>query len=418
MLAYYRIITQLISPFVPLWLWVRVLRGKEERGRIKERYGITNYGRAKGKLLWIHAASVGEANSVLSLIARLRNHYPQLQILLTTVTVTSARLMKERLPQGVIHQYLPIDTPSATQHFMRHWLPDFGWFIESELWPNIIAAAKEEHCLLAIVNGRISARSFARWQKMPRFAAELFSAFSVCFAGSDADAKRFEVLGAKNVLSMGNIKYDASLLGCNEADLLALKESTDKRVGWLAASTHAGEEEQVAKAHAALIKTHPNLLTLIVPRHAQRGPEIAATLSKFGKVALRSKRDMITAETQFYVADTMGELGLFYRLCDIVFMGGSLVNHGGQNPLEPARFACAILSGPYLYNFADIYREMQAAGAAKQVANGSELAKEIQSLLNNYSVLDAQQTKAKQLVESKSGASDAILKIFHEGFAT
>ena len=408
----YKLLTRLIAPIVPLWLSYRKCKGKEDAGRMQERYGKSSYARPKGQLLWIHGASVGEANSVLALIHSLKARFPNLNILLTTGTVTSAQLMKQRLPKGVLHQYVPIDTPEATQAFIRHWLPDVVWFVESEIWPNLIDAAREYFCIMALINGRMSARSFAFWQKHSAFSADIFSAFKIAFAQSEEDAKRLKLLGVKEVLSIGNIKYDAPALPCNEGELLKLKEATDQRIGWLAASTHPGEESLIAEAHIRLAKQHRGLLTIIVPRHPERGADIAAQLSKIGKTALRSKQETITPETAFYIADTLGELGLFYRLCDIVFMGGSLVAHGGQNPLEPARFSCALLTGPHTYNFKDVYQEMLAAGAVKKVENSEQLTQEIDRLLSNYSVLDAAQTKAKQLVDHKGGASHVIIDMF------
>lgn len=406
----YKLFTTLITPLLPLWLGLRALRGKEDWSRMAERFGKSRIPRPKGSLVWIHAASVGEANSVLLLIEKLRGRFPSLKILLTTGTVTSAALMKKRLPQGVLHQYVPVDTPEATQRFIRHWKPDFAFWVESELWPNLIDAARRSHCFMAVINARMSERSFARWQKFPRLIHGVLGAFDCVFAQSEQDAKRLATLGAKNVSCPGNLKFDAALLPCDEALLSRLKESIGKRPGWLAASTHPEEEQSIATAHKLLAPQRPHLLTIIVPRHPERGDAIAETLRKHFRVAQRSKQQPITPDTQFYIADTLGELGLFYRLCEIVFMGGSLVKHGGQNPLEPARLACAIMVGPHTHNFADIYREMEEAKAVLRVKTAGELALQLDMLLDNPPTLEPLQQSAKRWVESKGGAAARIVE--------
>ena len=411
-LTYYKILTAAAAPLVPLWLKLRGLRGKEAPGRIRERFGFSSYARPKGKLLWIHAASVGEANSVLALIQELRKRLPALAILLTTGTVTSAALMKQRLPAGVTHQFAPVDTPEATERFIRHWLPDVAWFVESELWPNLIAAAQRYHCLMALINARMSERSFRRWKKHPAAATEILSTFHACFAQSEQDAKRLRELGAKHVVVSGNLKYDAPILPCDEAELLAMKQTLAGRSLWLAASTHPGEEAMMAEAHKKLADTLPTLLTVIVPRHPDRGTDIARELQRFGTVALRSKKETITEVTAFYIADTLGELGLFYRLCETVFMGGSLVKHGGQNPLEPAQLACAVLSGPHTHNFHDIYRELAAHGGTVIVEDASGLAAELRRLFADPAARSALQASAKNVAAQKSGSGKLILDIF------
>lgn len=382
-----------------------------------ERFGRSSYGRPKGKLLWIHASSVGEANSVLALISQTKKHFPHINILLTTGTVTSAALMQQRLPTGVLHQFAPIDTPQATERFMRHWTPDFAWFVESELWPNLIDAAKRYFCLMALINARMSERSFYNWKKHRDIIQEMLSAFQFCFAQSELDAQRLRVLGAKKVITTGNLKYDAPILPCDEGELLALKNMLAGRPVWLAASTHPGEEKIAAQIHVQLVRMHPTLLTIIVPRHPERGVEIARELQAKGSVALRSKKEAITHDTAFYVADTLGELGLFYRLCGITFMGGSLVKHGGQNPLEPAQLSCAILTGPHTSNFRDIYIEMLAHLAVLLANDSLQLVASLHELLTNTSRCSELQANAKHFTTEKSGSSQFILNIFAPVFA-
>jgi 3-deoxy-D-manno-octulosonic-acid transferase len=408
MVRLYQLLTAFIEPLLPLWLFLRKLRGKEEAGRIRERYGIAGLPRPKGTLLWLHAASVGEANSVLLLIEKLRARFPKLQMLLTTGTVTSAALMKTRLPKGVIHQYVPLDTPLFTQRFIRHWKPDIAFWVESEFWPNLVLNARASNCFMIVINARMSPRSFAMWQKYPALITAMLQCFDYIFAQSEEDSERLKKLGAKKIVCEGNIKYDAALLPCDESELLRLKQAIGSRPVWLAASTQPGEEKMAAKAHDLLSAMRPQLLCIIVPRHPGRGEQIGAQLAHF-RVALRSKKDPITPQTQIYIADTLGELGLFYRLSGIVFMGGSLVKHGGQNPLEPARLSCAIVTGPHTENFLQIYQEMDALGAVLRVTNAESLAAQMDSLLNQSITTTTLQTLARQWVDTKTGTADHII---------
>lgn len=406
----YRALTGLLSPLMPLWLQCRKARGKEDGARLRERYGYASAPRPPGRLLWLHAASVGEANSVLLLIGHIRARFPHIVILLTTGTVTSAQLMRARLPAGVIHQYAPIDTPDATLRFMRHWRPQLAFWVESEFWPNLIMTADRFQCYMGVINARMSERSFTRWQKRPAMINELLGCFDIVFAQSEADGARLKALGAKEVVSAGNLKYDAALLPCDEAELVRLQQEIGKRPLWLAASTHPGEEAMVAQAHGLLAVTRGSLLTVIVPRHPERGGEIARVLKGKWRVAQRSLGEPVRADTQIYIADTLGELGLFYRLCEIVFMGGSLVRHGGQNPLEPARLACAIVTGPHTHNFDAMYRDMEQAGLLLRVSSPETLAAQLGILLGDVAARSAMQNNVRQWVEGKSGAAARLLE--------
>ena len=405
----YRIASQAIAPLLPLWLEVRRLQGKEDAARGHERFGYASLPRPRGTLVWIHAASVGEANSVLRFIELLKAQYPHLHILLTTGTVTSARLMQKRLPASVKHQYVPVDTVAATERFMRHWRPDIALMVESELWPNLIDAAHRWHCFMGLINARMSERSFRRWNKHPDMIRPMLRAFNVLYTQSEADAVRLKKLGAHPVVCFGNLKYDALPLACNEEALLALGSIVKNRKLFLAASTHPKEEMLIETVHSQLAKSYQNLLTIIVPRHPSRGAQIAMALTHKHRVALRSKQEAITSGTEFYIADTLGELGLFYRLCDTVFMGGSLVPHGGQNPLEPARFSCAILTGPHVQNFSDMYDNLQAANACVRVKNANELAAQLAAIFSSNDKKATLQKNAKHWVESQSGATQALL---------
>lgn len=410
----YRLATWLASPLLPLWLRYRCEQGKEDPVRLKERFGYGSIVRPKGALLWLHAASIGEATSILPLIEKIRTQFPSLSLLVTSGTVTSARLMKTRLAKGAIHQFAPIDTPQATRRFINHWRPNFSFWVESELWPNLIAEANHSESFMGVINGRMSERSFASWRRAPLFAKEMLSCFDIIFAQSDVDGARFTRLGTRQVMCPGNIKFDAQVLSCNESELLTLQAMVSGRPLWLAASTHPQEEEIIKAADSLLRSTRPDLLTVIVPRHPSRGDEVAGMLSH---AAQRSRKQSITAQTRFYIADTLGELGLFYRLCEIVFMGGSLISHGGQNPLEPARLSCAIIAGPHTDNFSDMYREMEENALCLRAQNAAALASCVGRLMHDASARLAMGKKVRGWVDSRAGASEKILSLLAPLFA-
>lgn len=406
----YIILSELISPLVPLWLFWRRLKGKEDKTRFRERFGYASLPRPKGQLLWLHAASVGESTSILPLITKLRARFPALHILVTTGTKTSADLMAKRLPKEVLHQYVPVDTRDATWRFMRHWRPDMVFFVESEFWPNLVFAADSWQCFMGVINARMSEKSFRFWNNFPSLIRKMLGCFNIVFAQSGDDKKRLAALGAKKTAAVGNIKYDGEPLPSDDARLLSLTAAIGTRPVWLAASTHPGEEALIAATHKKLSARVPTLLTLIVPRHPARGGEIAGALQKQFRIALRSRGDLPKPSTEIYIGDTLGELGLFYRAADIVFMGGSLVPHGGQNPLEPARLSCAILTGPHTHNFSDIYGDLEKMRACSRVANTEALAEQVNLLFKNTSEIQSRQDIARQFVEKQSGATDRLLE--------
>ena len=414
----YKFITSFFAPLIGLWLRYRLWRGKEDRARFSERFGFSQIIRPEGVLVWVHAASVGEVNSVFPLISDIQTRFPEVRILLTTGTVTSAKLVASRNLKDVIHQYVPIDTPEATNRFLRRFRPDIGFCVESELWPNLVVNARARGCFMIIVNGRMSENSFDKWQKYAlQMVLQMMSCFELVFAQTEVDAQRFRALGARDARAYGNIKYDSPPLSCNENELFSLKRKIGGRPLWLAASTHADEELQIAKTHALLAKTYPNMLTIIAPRHPKRGSEIVAKISKYGAVAMRSRGKNISEKTNFYIADTLGELGLFYRLCEIVFMGGSLAPKGGQNPIEPARLRCAIIAGNHTENFADMYGEMDKLGICERANTPQEIAIKVANLLQNPDELIAKQAISKEWLKSKSGAITKMLNLLAPIFA-
>ncbi len=380
----YRGLTTIAGPAVRLYLDRRRAAGKEDPARQAERFGMASRPRPDGPLVWIHAASVGEANSVLVLIDRLLAHAPGLTVLMTTGTVTSADLMARRLPAGAIHQYVPVDLPGAVDRFLGHWRPDAVLWTESEIWPNLLAGIRARSIPAALVNARMSERSFARWRNVPGFVGSLLSTFQVTLAQTEGDAERLRRLGAAGVASVGNLKFSAEPPPAPTAAMAALNAALTGRLVWLLASSHPGEDEIAATVHAALAPALPGLLTVVVPRHAHRGEAIAELMRARGlAVARRSAGGLPGYEDAVYVADTMGELGLFYRAAPVVCMGGSFVPHGGQNPVEPALLGCAVLYGPHMFNFGEITHKLEAAGGALPVADGPALTEAARQLLTD-----------------------------------
>ena len=329
--------------------------------------------RPAGRLIWLHGASVGEAVSLLPFVERITR--AGASALVTTGTVTSAALLAQRLPAGALHQYAPLDSPFFLRRFLAHWRPDAALIAESELWPNMIVELKRAGSPLAMVNGRISERSFDRWRRAPGFIAELLSRFDLCLARSESDGERLIALGAPRVLVAGDIKFDAPALPADRRELAELSGLTSGRQIWIAASTHEGEERIAAEAHKRLVEVFPDALTLIAPRHPERGEEICAKWRRWACLALRSRGERPGPGTAVYICDTIGELGLFYRLAGVVFVGKSFAGGGGQNPIEPARLASAILHGPMVGNFATSTRRstLRAGRSRSRVPRSSAM---------------------------------------------
>jgi 3-deoxy-D-manno-octulosonic-acid transferase len=378
----YRSLTAPLSPLALLYLQWRCRHGKEDPARWSERQGIPGRSRPSGPLLWIHAASVGEANAMLALINRLLQTRPGLEILVTTGTVASARLLERRLPMQARHQFVPLDLPRWIARFLDHWRPDLAIWVESELWPNLVLATQARGIPMVLVNGRLSARSYRRWRLWPGLIRPVLGAFAHCLAQDEEQAERLRRLGAQQVEGIGDLKAAATALPVDRAELDRLRRQIGGRPIWLAASTHAGEEEIAVAVHRRLVPGHHGLLTIIAPRHPIRGAEIAAMLTSFAmRVARRSAGQPIAADTDIYLADTMGELGLFYSLAGIAFVGGSLARRGGHNPFEPARLGCTVLHGPDIRNCAAMAAALAAVGADEVVTDDAELARAVSTLL-------------------------------------
>ena len=408
-LAIYRVMTLLATPLACMLLKLRCAKGKEDLLRLKERKGIALFSRPPGPLAWLHAASVGEAQSALVLINRLLEGYSGLQILVTTGTVTSAGYLEERLPSGAFHQYLPLDCPHWVSRFLAHWTPDIAFWIESEFWPNLITETVQRNIPAVLVNARMSASAFRAWQRLGSVAFRLVSGFEICLAQNEQQAERLRKLGANNVHSLGNLKYSAEPLGFDAARLESLQNDIGGRSVLVAASTHAGEEVIVSNAHTALLSKVPDLLTIIVPRHPGRALKIETELARRGHQCVRrSTGEKITTDTTIYIADTLGELGLFYRLARIAFIGGSMARHGGHNPLEAAQLGCAIVQGPDMVNFQGVADALLADGGAVTVHDAKDLASVVGQMFEDRE-LWLERTKAAEMVAKDN--SDVIDRV-------
>ena len=407
-LRVYRKLSSAMVPLAPALIKRRLKLGKEDPARVGERRGVSADVRPSGPLVWIHGASVGEVLAAAALIERLRAL--NLRILLTSGTVTSAAIAAKRFPRDVIHQYVPYDSPRYVTRFLDHWRPSLALFIESDLWPNLILASATRRLPMVLINGRMSHRSFPRWRRASNTISALLGRFDVCLAQSQLDADRFSALGSRNVVTTGNLKLDVPAPPADPAKLERLMAVTRARPIVVAASTHPGEEEMLVQAHRALVGFFPSLLMVIAPRHVDRGEAIARMVSASGlHVALRSREELPIATTDIYVADTMGELGLFYRLAPIVFMGGSLVEHGGQNPIEAVKLGASIVHGPHVFNFTDVYDALDRAGGARRAESQEALVKQLGQLLADPKARAASLAAAEHVVQQLGGALDRTL---------
>ncbi len=401
----YRLLTRLARPAAPLLLHLRARNGKEDPSRRGERFGRASQQRPAGALVWVHAASVGETSSVLPLIAGLAVQRPDLGILLTTGTVTSARFAAVRLGATTTHQYVPLDSPAFVANFLDHWRPNLAVFTEQEIWPNLVLEAHARAIPLALINARMSDTSFERWQRRAGLATALFSRFSVVLAQNEMLAGRFGQLGAVRALAAGNLKIDAPPPPVDAMAFAALNGALDGRPRVIAASTHDSEELAVGRAHQALEARYPGLVTLLAPRHPERGEAIAQALAEMGlKVSRRSSGALPASDTNIYLADTIGELGTLYASAPVAFLGGSLIAHGGQNPIEAVRHGAAVVTGPSTYNFADVYDALAGTDAVVRIEGPDGLAAAFDRLLADPVLLDAMRVRATSALEKLSGA--------------
>ncbi|WP_293677286.1 3-deoxy-D-manno-octulosonic acid transferase [uncultured Phenylobacterium sp.] len=404
-LALYGAATAMLEPFAPLVLRGRARRGKEDTARLSERLGRAGVPRPDGGLVWLHGVSVGEATSLLPLVAGLLTRRPDLAILVTSGTVTAAAMLARRLPDGVLHQFAPVDTPGAVRRFLDHWRPDAAVFVESELWPNLIAAARARGVRLALVSARMTQASAQRWGRWAASARALLGAFELILPQDEATEARLRSLGAA-LGSHVNLKRVGEPLPFDPDALNRMRDAAGRRSVVLAASTHEGEEEIIADAFRRALRDPDEALLVIAPRHPGRGGRLRTLLNAHSRSANEPPTGAV------YLADTLGELGLFFRLADVVVMGGSFVpGIGGHNPLEPARIGRPILTGPDTFNAADVYAEMFAETCAIEASDATTLARHIRGLLDNPAIARRMGEAAAGYAQRQGAALDRALAL-------
>lgn len=381
--------------------------------RVRERLGHATQPRPKGQLIWFHAASVGESLSVLTLITRMGEQLPDAQFLITSGTPTSAELIEKRLPPRCRHQFPPLDSAAAVDRFLAHWQPDLGIFVESELWPQMLVRARRSGCPLVLLNARLSDRSVARWKKHPDTARYLLDQFALLVTQNQKTADNLHAMGAEpaRVQPGSNLKAVSQPLPVDAPLLTRLRDDIGKRPVWIASSTHEGEEETMLAAHKTLLQRHPGACLLLAPRHPERGDAVEALVKQAGlSLARRSKGVMPGTTSQVYLADTLGEVGTWYALSPMVFLGGSLRKIGGHNPFEPMQAGAAVISGTGHYNFAETYAELAALGAAVEIQNGDELADQLTTWLAQPASLKAARSAARQFISRQSDQLDTTVE--------
>ncbi len=418
----YKYLTSVSAPLLNRILQIRLGKGKEDPERINEKKAIISRPRPAGALIWIHAASVGEAQSALILIKHLLEHFPSAHILITTGTLTSATIMESKLPPNAFHQFYPLDHPTWVNRFLDHWSPNAVLWMESELWPNMLRAIKDRNIPSALINARMSKKSFKSWRKLTPIITPMLSTFNNILCQTEEDATLFKHLGAKNTLVTDNLKYSAQKLPSNSDELQEIRDATYNRPIWLYASTHAGEEKIACNIHQKLKADIPDLLTIIVPRHPERRDDILKTCSmpELNIILRTDDKVFPTDDTDIYIADTLGELGLFYRLAPIAVIGRSLSDDGGggHNPIEAAQLGCVVLHGPNVQNLQDIFDEMDSANAAIPIDTEQHLYDKLHALFNNPDEVEEQQnialTYSRQKVKIIDTVRDALQPILHE----
>lgn len=401
-------LARLAEPFYRSLHRRRVKNGKDDPARAGERFGQPVVARPSGQLIWVHAASVGETNSVLPLIKELTDKgHP---VLLTTVTRTSAEIAEKTLPDGAVHQYAPFDSPRFLDGFLDHWRPALALLVESEIWPATFLALKERGCPVLLVNGRMSSRSQKRWSILSGAARYIFGSLDLTLPQSKHDGERFRSLGCEKVEFAGNLKFDSVVPEPSPIELEGLRQAVGNRKIWLAALTHPGEEEAAFEAHLKVLVKYPDALLVLVPRHPERRNEIMDLARQKGfSVSARSEGAPPALANQVYLGDTLGEMGLFYSLVKVAFLGGSVTDRGGHNPLEAIQFETALVSGTHVSNARIVYRDLWADNAVRKIEKADDLGREIIFLLENDAECAAQIARATKIIENGRGALERVL---------
>jgi len=408
----YRFISIAILPFIAIFLLVRLLKNKEDKKRIFERFGFSNKKTFNDQPIWIHAVSVGETNSALVLVEDLLKSSPNLTILFTTTTISSAKILQEKIAKfnsKIVHQFLPVDSYFCVEKFLDYWQPKIGLFVESEIWPNLILSSTKRSIAIFLVNARISEKSCNKWLIAKKFNINIFNNFQKIFAQSRKDQEKIQSLTKNKVLYFGNLKSQAPELLFDQQKFLELKKQIKQREILLCASTHRGEEELLLKIHDNLKKQFPNILTIILLRHPARSDEVIQLLDQ-KKFCQRSKNQSINDATEIYLADTLNELGIFYRLVDFAFIGGSLLPIGGHNPYEAIKLNCAIITGKEIFNFTEIYNDLLRTDGCAMVKDSTELENVIRKFLSNKQLSKTYNDNANKLISTSNNISSQIIQ--------
>jgi 3-deoxy-D-manno-octulosonic-acid transferase len=379
----YRIVINLIFIFSPIIILVRLLKKKEHPIRFKEKFCIYSKKKLNGKLIWIHGASVGEILSVVPLIEKLEKDKKIKQILITSNTLSSSKIFSNLKLKKTIHQFFPIDTHYNTQKFLNYWKPSVAIFVDSEIWPNMIKNIKKNQISLILINGRITQKSFKRWKLFSTSAKKIFQEFDMCLPSSLESSHYLKFLGAKKIKFIGNLKFTETKYNKNDLDKRLKKFLLSKKI-WCASSTHNKEELVCAHIHKKLKIKHKNLLTIIIPRHIDRVGDIENQIKKLKlKIHFHTSKNKLDKNTDIYLVNTFGQTKSFFKICKTIFLGGSIIKHGGQNPLEAARFGCKILHGPHVWNFSEIYDLLKKNNVSKKITSPNQLTYEVDKILNN-----------------------------------
>ena len=405
----YRILINLVILLSPIIILVRILKNKEDKIRFKEKFCFFSKNRRSGKLIWFHGSSVGEVLSILPLIEKLEKKKSIKQILITSSTLSSSKVLAKYKLKKTIHQFFPVDSNLLTTKFLNYWKPSLAIFIESEIWPNMFKNIKKKSIPLVLLNGRITKKSFNRWQNVPFFSKTLFENFDICLCQNKETKKYLKKLGAKKIKFLGNLKYSESKLKENDNFDEKFKKIFKNRKIWCAASTHGHEEKICALAHKKLKNNIKNLLTIIIPRHTHRTNNIVQEIEELGlKTQIRSFESKIKKNTDVYIVDSYGESKSFYKICDTVFLGGSIINRGGQNPLEPLRLGCKVLHGPHIQNFEEVYNLLKKNNLSLKFNNTNQLVKLIKK---SFKIKPNSSTKILKL---KKMGSNILNETFNE----
>ncbi len=403
MLIIYRLILNLIFLLSPLIIIYRLLKKKEDIKRFKEKFCFFSKKKSYGNLIWFHGASVGEIKSIIPIIEKLERDKKVKKILITSNTLSSSKIISQYKFKKTLHQFFPIDTNFLSQKFLNFWKPSVAFFIDSEIWPNMFYNLEKKKIPIVLLNGRITKKTFKNWSLVPSFSRNIFSKFELCLSSSIESKKFLTKLGAKKVKFLGNLKFSQSEKENFELSQKLKKFFLNRKI-WCATSTHNNEEIFCGKIHIELKKKYKNLLTIIIPRHVDRVKYIKSDLNELN-LTVHSHEDIgkIKRETDIYLVNTYGETKSFYNHCKNVFLGGSLISHGGQNPLEAAQFGCNVLHGPNVFNFSEIYKFLQKNNIAKKVANQSDMLSELDKLFGR-------KNPSKQIQKKLNSIGDKILK--------